>query len=113
MRYSIEHGHTNLYTEFATKKELQAVDNKVDVVDSKVDELSRSCVQMAHSIDGLNRSVEKISNNLETLVSKRAFNEGMKTFAIKCSCVAGVIISSIITAHWAGIIKIIGKYLTS
>src|SRR6267378_7965695 len=93
----------NFYAEFATKHELY-------LVDQKVDELNKESASMSNAIEGLTRSVDKISNSIELLIIRKAFNDGMKSFAIKCACVAGTIMGTIITTYLTGIIKIIGKY---
>lgn len=98
----------NPYEIFATKHELRATE-------CKVDDLIKGWAVVAASVEGLTASVLEINKNIGLLVINKGVSDGIKRFAIKCIVLTGSLTGGsamlMITAHFTGIIKTLGRFV--
>lgn len=92
--------------EFATKTDVYVLENKVQG-------LVKEWGGMAESIKMMNEILTDVKTKIESLVTKKGINDGLKAYAYKCIIVFGSINSTLLVAHFVGLLKMIYRYLLS
>lgn len=106
----------SLHAEFATKRELEIVESKLDDLAHSNTALTVTMESIArenrHAIDSLTKAVSEINESLQALIQEKGVSDEIKKFVWKGTVFVSGFCASIITAKWAGIIKVLEHWLT-
>lgn len=108
----LENDTINFYEKFATKEEIHLLETQVRDLTKDSAWMAATIKNLDNTVKSLDDTVKEVNKTLKQLLDSKAVNDTLKSYTGKVIVWIGGITGSVVLMHWAGILKMVFKYLT-